>query len=84
MAETVSPSLNAEWLSFIDSQVGQEGYETPDDYMRAMLRREREVARVRALLFEGRDSGPGEVADEAYFERQRERIRSGGKRSSAA
>ena len=82
MAETVSPSLHAEWLSFIDSQVGQEGYETPDDYLRAMLWREREIARARNLLLAGRDSGPGETADDAYFDRLRERIRDKSRRSA--
>lgn len=79
---TLSPALSDDWLSFIDSQVGQEGYDTADDYVQAMLRREREIARVRALLFEGRDSGPAEPIDEAYWERQRERIRRHARKSA--
>lgn len=72
---TLAPSLLDELRAFVEGQVSEGGYDTAEDYVRDLMRREREIVRVRALLLAGRDSGPGEIVDEAYWERQRERIR---------
>jgi antitoxin ParD1/3/4 len=72
---TMNISLPDDLKDFIDQQVAENSYMTSSEYIRSLVRKEHAVAKLRALIMEGINSGPGEVADEAYFERKRERIR---------
>lgn len=72
---TMNISLPDTMKSFIDDQVLDQGFGTSSEYIRALVRQEQQKARLREMLLEGKNSGPGEVADAAYFERLRERIR---------
>jgi antitoxin ParD1/3/4 len=76
-------SLTEDLKAFIDAQVAEGAYATSSEYVRALVRRERDVARVRALIDEGLSSPPGPPVDEAYWERQRERIRQQSAKRSA-
>ena len=71
---TMNISLPDVMKSFIDDQVSDQGFGTSSEYIRALVRQEQQKAKLREMLLEGLNSGPGEVADAAYFERQRERI----------
>jgi antitoxin ParD1/3/4 len=81
MALTVS--LPDSLKTFIDEQVSSRGYGDSSDYVSDLVReaaREREqLATLKAMLIEGRDSGPGEPVDAAYFERRRTMVRSAGR-----
>lgn len=68
-------SLPDDLKEFIDQQVVENSYMTSSEYIRSLVRKEHAIAKFRALIIEGLESGPGQPADAAYFERKRERIR---------
>lgn len=68
-------SLTEDLKTFIDAQVAEGAYATSSEYVRALIRREKQIAQARALIDEGLNSPLGPPIDEAYWERQRERIR---------
>lgn len=72
---TMTLSLSDSLKAFIDAQVADQGLTADSDYVLALVQLEQEKQRVRDMLIEGRDSGPGQPVDAAYFERLRERIR---------
>ena len=70
-------SLPDEMRGFVDEQVGQGGYGSTSEYVRALIRRDQERHRLRTLLFEGAASELGPEADQEYFAALRSRIRPG-------
>ena len=68
-------SLPDELKAFVDEQVGARAYGSASEYMRELLRRERDIEQLRGLLLDGLNSGPGRVADAAYFDELRQRVR---------
>ena len=68
-------SLPDSMKTFIDEQVAEKGYGTSSEYVRDLIRREQDREKLRGLLIEGLESGPGQVADASYFGGLRERIR---------
>ena len=68
-------SLPASLKSFVDEQVRSRGYGTSSEYVRELIRREHDRERLRALLVEGATSPAGPVADGAYFDGLRDRVR---------
>lgn len=73
---TMNISLPQSLKSFVDEQVAARGYATSSEYLRELIRMERDREQLRALLLEGARSGPGSVADDAYFERLHQRLSS--------
>ncbi|HTU11260.1 MAG TPA: type II toxin-antitoxin system ParD family antitoxin [Allosphingosinicella sp.] len=70
---TMNISLPDDLKAFVDAQV--EGrYSTSSEYIRELIRREQDIETLRNKLLEGAASPPGGPADEAYFNRLRERI----------
>lgn len=76
---TMNISLPETLKSFVDDQVGARGYSTSSEYVRELIRRERDRQRLRGLLLEGAESPRAGVADEDYFDRLRGRIRDAGR-----
>lgn len=73
---TMNISLPEELKAFVDQQVGSRGYTSSSEYVRELIRRERDRERLRALILEGAASPLSDmVADEAYFDSLRERAR---------
>ena len=77
---TMNISLPSALKSFVDEQVTTRGYGTSSEYVRELIRRERERQQLRGLLLEGANSPPASLADGAYFDRLRDRLRSGAAR----
>ena len=73
---TMNVSLPESLKDFVDEQVASRGYGTSSEYIRELIRRDREVQRLRALLVEGAVSAPTTPADAGYFDQLRERVRS--------
>jgi antitoxin ParD1/3/4 len=73
---TMNISLPDELKDFVEEQVADKGYGTSSEYVRELIRKERDRQRLRGLLLEGARSTPGEPADVAYFDALRNRIRS--------
>lgn len=69
-------SLPEELKAFVDEQVSSRGYTSSSEYMRELIRRERDREKLRGLLLEGLESPlSGVVADKAYFDGLRARVR---------
>ena len=72
---TMNISLPDSLKSFVDEQVASRGYGTSSEYVRALIRRERDRQGLRGLLLEGAASAPTSPADEAFFDGLRDRVR---------
>jgi antitoxin ParD1/3/4 len=68
-------SLPDELKAFVDEQVDQGGYGSNSEYVRELIRRERDRQHLRTLLLDGASSSPGPFADDAYFSTLRDRVR---------
>ena len=77
---TMNISLPSALKSFVDEQVTTRGYGTSSEYVRELIRRERERQQLRGLLLEGANSPPASLVDGAYLDRLRDRLRSGAAR----
>lgn len=71
---TMNISLPDALKAFVDQQVAERGYGTSSEYMRELLRRERDRAELRRTLLEAAASAPGAPVDGAYFEELRSRV----------
>lgn len=81
---TMNISLPEELKAFVDEQVSGGGYTSTSEYMRELLRRERDRAMLRGLLLEGMNSPLSDVvADQAYFDGLRARVAEWSKASDA-
>jgi len=65
--------------SFVDEQVSQRGYGTSSEYVRELIRKDQDRQQLRSLLLAGAATTPAALADGAYFEGLRERVRKAGK-----
>ncbi|ARO33877.1 addiction module antidote protein (plasmid) [Rhizobium sp. NXC14] len=58
---------------FVDQQVAGRGYGTSSEYVRELIRRDRDRQQLRNLLLEGASSETTEPIDASYFDSLRER-----------
>ena len=75
---TMNISLPDALKSFVDDQVGARGYSTSSEYVRELIRRDRDRQRFRDLLLEGEESRRAGLADTDYFSRLRSGVRKAG------
>lgn len=73
---TMNVSLPDELKSYVDEQVGDGGYGSTSEYVRNLIRRDKDRQQLRRVLLDGASSSPGPVADATYFTSVRHRIRS--------
>ena len=73
-------SLPESLKDFVDDQVGARGYSTSSEYVRELIRKDRDRQRLRGLLLEGAVSPSAATADADYFDRLRDRVRESGSR----
>jgi antitoxin ParD1/3/4 len=59
----------------VDEQVRERGYGTSSEYVRDLLRRERDRLALRRTLLDAAASPPGDPADSTYFDGLRARVR---------
>lgn len=67
---TMNISLPDDLQRFVDERLGH-GYDTSDEYVRDLIRRDRDRLTLRTLMLEGLGSGSGGPMDAAYFARLR-------------
>ena len=72
---TMNISLPETLKSFVEEQVNQGCYGTSSEYVRELIRKDRDRLRLRGLLLAGAASAPATPADPAYFEGLRDRVR---------
>lgn len=68
--------------SFVDEQVNQGSYGTSSEYVRELIRKDQDRLHLRGLLLAGAASAPAALADLAYFEVLRDRVRKAAKVSA--
>lgn len=64
---TMNISLPGSLKAFVDDQVDAGGYGTSSEYVRELIRRDRDRVTLRELLLEGGRSERSGVADATYF-----------------
>lgn len=74
---TMNVSLPDELKSYVDAQVGGGGYGSTSEYVRDLIRRDKDRQQLRRVLLDGASSAPGPLADTSYFASVRDRVRSG-------
>lgn len=72
---TMNISLPDALKSFVDEQVARRGFGTSSEYVRELIRKDRDLLRLRGLLLDGLASPPATRADKAYFKSLRNRAR---------
>ncbi|MDP2795577.1 MAG: type II toxin-antitoxin system ParD family antitoxin [Sulfurisoma sp.] len=72
---TMNISLPDSLKSFVDEQVSQRGYGTSSEYVRELIRTDRDRLHLRSLLLDGAASPLAAPVDDAYFDGLRERVR---------
>ena len=70
---TMNISLPDELKQFIDAQVSEHGYGSTSEYLRDLIRKQRDVERLRGMLLEGVKSGPATPLELYFFDKMRER-----------
>jgi antitoxin ParD1/3/4 len=71
---TMNISLPDDMKTFVDEQVRARGYMSASEYVRDLLRHEKEIAEFRAKIDEGYAS-PTTDLDDSFIESLRQRIR---------
>ena len=77
---TMNVSLPEALKEFVEDQVNARGYSTSSEYVRELIRKDRDRQRLRGLLVEGAASPPAVTADADYFDELRGRVRKAGRR----
>lgn len=64
---TMNISLPDDLKAFVDEQVAAQGYASTSEYLRELIRKQRDIEQLRQKLLDGANSGPGKVIDDAWF-----------------
>lgn len=72
---TMNISLPDDLKSFIDAQVAEHAYVSTSEYLRELIRKQRDVEMLRNMLLEGANSGPATPMEPDFFENMRKRAR---------
>lgn len=75
---TMNISLPDTLRSFVDEQVSRGNYGTSSEYLRQLIRQDKDRLHLRGLLLAGATSAPAAVADGACFKSLRDRVRQAG------
>jgi len=70
---TMNISLPDNLKHFVDQQVAARGYGTSSEYVRELIRRDKDRQHLRSLLLEGASSEATEPVDTDYFDGLRDR-----------
>ncbi len=68
-------SLPEALKNYVDDQVSEQGYRTSSEYVRELIRKDRDRQRLRGLLIEGAASPKAVTADAHYYDGLRSRVR---------
>ena len=74
---TMNISLPDEMKRFVDARITSDGYGTSSEYIRELIRRDRERLQFRQYLQEGMHAKPAGRMDSAYFASLRKRAPAG-------
>jgi antitoxin ParD1/3/4 len=71
---TINISLPDSLKDYVDEQVSEGGYGTSSEYVRELIRKDRDRKRLRAMILQGAVSGLEGPVDEKYFDALRARV----------
>ena len=74
---TMNISLPEELKSFVDQHIQAQGYGTSSEYIRELIRRDRDCAEFHEHLMQGIRSDTDGPMDKKYFDALRQHIRAG-------
>jgi len=66
-------SLPDELKQFVDAQVAEHAYGSASEYLRELIRKQRDVEKLRQMLLDGANSGPATPMEPDFFDKMRER-----------
>jgi antitoxin ParD1/3/4 len=73
---TMNVSVPDTLKSFVETQVETEGYGTSSEYIRELIRKDRQRAHLRSLIMAGIESEMvSAVVDDAFWEARRNRLK---------
>ncbi len=72
---TMNISLPDELKQFVDQQVAEHAYGSSSEYLRELIRKQRDVEKLRGLLLDGANSGPATAMEPDFFDKMRKRAR---------
>jgi antitoxin ParD1/3/4 len=72
---TMNISLPDELKQFVDQQVAEHAYGSSSEYLRELIRKQRDVEKLRGLLLDGANSGPATAMEPDFFDTMRKRAR---------
>ncbi|HCO42663.1 MAG: type II toxin-antitoxin system ParD family antitoxin [Sinimarinibacterium flocculans] len=72
---TMNISLTDDLKAFVDQQVAEHAYASTSEYLRDLIRKQRDIEKLRGLLLEGFNSGPAEPVTPETFKQMREELR---------
>lgn len=64
---TMNISLPDDLKAFVDAQVAEHAYGSTSEYLRELIRKQRDAEKLRGALLDGFNSRAGPVADDAFF-----------------
>ena len=71
---TMNISLPDQLKFFVDDQVRLRDYSTSSEYVRELIRKDKNRVHLRSLLIAGAASPPADPADDTYFAALRNRV----------
>ena len=71
---TMNISLPDELKQFVDAQVAEHAYGSASEYLRELIRKQRDVEKLRQMLLDGANSGPAEPVTPETFKRMRREL----------
>ncbi len=77
---TMNISLPAALRSFVERQVSARSYSSLSEYVRELIRKDRDRQRLHDLLLKGAASPPAVTADADYIGRLRDQVREANQR----
>lgn len=70
---TMNISLPDELKQFVDQQVSEGAYGSSSEYLRELIRKQRDVEKLRDMLLDGLNSGPATPMEPNFFDKMRKR-----------
>lgn len=70
---TMNISLPDDLKSFVDAQVAEHAYGTTSEYLRDLIRKQRDIEKLRGMVMDGLNSGPVMPMEPDFFDRMRQR-----------
>lgn len=79
---TMNISLPETLKAFVDEQVAQRGYGTSSEYVRELIRRDKDRLQLRGQLLAGASSRPADPANADWFDALRSKVPKTGRSGS--